>query len=66
LLLALDRLQTNNRQREYYLTDCPGILKAAGREVLALNVLKPIEALSINTPDELAVVEAAMHGLANP
>jgi bifunctional UDP-N-acetylglucosamine pyrophosphorylase / glucosamine-1-phosphate N-acetyltransferase len=60
LLFALDRLTAENRQREYYLTDCPGILKAAGRTVRALDVLQPCEALSINTPEELSVVEGVM------
>lgn len=63
LLAALDRLKADNAQREYYLTDCPGILLQAGRRVEALPLLSPIETLSINTPDELAAVEAA---LSNP
>lgn len=60
LLFALDRIQANNSQKEYYITDCPGVLRAAGKRVRALPVLKPIEALSINNVEELAVVEAAM------
>ena len=60
LLHALDQLQPNNRQGEYYLTDCPGILRREGKQVEALPVLKPCEALSINTIDELAEVEAEM------
>jgi len=60
LLSALDQLTSNNAQGEYYLTDCPGVLKKAGERVEALCVLKPSEALSINTPEELAVVEAEM------
>lgn len=60
LFAALDKLQPTNAQGEYYITDCPAILKAAGKEVRALDVLKPIEALSINTVDELADVEAVM------
>lgn len=63
LCWALDRLRNDNRQREYYLTDCPGLLKAAGRVVEALPILKPCEALSINTPEELQWVEAEMHRL---
>lgn len=63
LLFALDRITADNRQREYYLTDCPGVLKAAGRPVRALDVLQPCEALSINTIDELSVVEEAMRAL---
>jgi len=64
LLAALDQLTTENVQREYYLTDCPGILQRAGRPVQALDVLKPCEALSINTLEELAEVEAEMRKLA--
>jgi len=60
LLFALDHIRPANRQSEYYLTDCPGVLKAAGRTVRALPVLKPIEALSINTREELAAVEAVV------
>lgn len=60
LVWALSRVQSNNAQGEYYLTDCPSILLAAGKTVHALPVLLPIETLSINTRDELAVVEAAL------
>ncbi|HEX5443027.1 MAG TPA: NTP transferase domain-containing protein [Pirellulales bacterium] len=60
LLFALDHIRPANAQSEYYLTDCPGVLKAAGRPVEALPVLKPIEALSINTHEELAAVEAVL------
>jgi bifunctional UDP-N-acetylglucosamine pyrophosphorylase/glucosamine-1-phosphate N-acetyltransferase/UDP-N-acetylglucosamine pyrophosphorylase len=63
LLYALDHLQNDNRQKEFYLTDCPGILRRAGRQVEALPVLSPCEALSINTAQELAVVEAEMRRL---
>ncbi len=60
LLWALDNLRAENAQREYYLTDCPGLLRGAGRTVEALCVLKPCEALSINTPEELLAVEKEM------
>jgi bifunctional UDP-N-acetylglucosamine pyrophosphorylase / glucosamine-1-phosphate N-acetyltransferase len=60
LLAALERLTANNVQGEYYLTDCPSVLMAAGESVDALCVLQPCEALSINTPQELAVVENEM------
>ena len=60
LLHALDLLTDENRQHEYYLTDCPGILKNEGKRVQALPVLQACEALSINTPEELAQVEAEM------
>jgi bifunctional UDP-N-acetylglucosamine pyrophosphorylase/glucosamine-1-phosphate N-acetyltransferase len=60
LLYALDHLKNDNRQQEYYLTDCPAILKAAGKKVEALPVLQSCEALSINTADELQLVETEM------
>jgi len=60
LLHALGMLRTDNRQREYYLTDCPGILRREGKQVLALPVLSPCEGLSINTLAELEVVEAEL------
>jgi bifunctional UDP-N-acetylglucosamine pyrophosphorylase/glucosamine-1-phosphate N-acetyltransferase/UDP-N-acetylglucosamine pyrophosphorylase len=63
LLGTLERIRDDNRQREYYLTDCPGILKAQGRDVRALPVLRPCEALSVNTAEELQVVEAEMRRL---
>lgn len=63
LLHALDQLTNDNRQKEYYLTDCPGILRREGKRVEALPILKACEALSINTPEELAEVEAEMRQL---
>jgi bifunctional N-acetylglucosamine-1-phosphate-uridyltransferase/glucosamine-1-phosphate-acetyltransferase GlmU-like protein len=60
LLFALDGIRPSNRQQEYYLTDCPGVLKAAGKEVRALKILQPHETLSINNRRELAEVEAAL------
>jgi bifunctional UDP-N-acetylglucosamine pyrophosphorylase/glucosamine-1-phosphate N-acetyltransferase/UDP-N-acetylglucosamine pyrophosphorylase len=65
LLLALDQIRADNAQREYYLTDCPGVLKAAGKNVRVLDVLQPCEALSINTAAELAAVEEVLRGLAD-
>ena len=59
LLWALDQIRADNSQREYYLTDCPGVLKRDGKQVRALDVLQPCEALSINTTDELQAVEQA-------
>lgn len=60
LLFALEHIRANNSQREYYLTDAPGVLVAHGREVRALPVLQPFEAQGVNTVDELATAEAVM------
>jgi bifunctional UDP-N-acetylglucosamine pyrophosphorylase/glucosamine-1-phosphate N-acetyltransferase len=54
---ALDQVRNENAQGEYYITDCPGILKAEGKDVRALCALVPCETLSVNTVDELAHVE---------
>ena len=63
LLGALGRLTDENAQGEYYITDVPSILMADNEDVRALPVLKPIEALSVNTVEHLADVEAAMKRL---
>ena len=47
-------------QQGTYITDLPGILLKQGFDVRALPVLKPIEALSVNTVEQLAQVEAEM------
>ena len=57
---SLDKLTDDNRQKEYYITDIPGILLKEKEDVRALPVLKPIEALSVNTVEHLANVEAAL------
>lgn len=63
LLHALARIDNRNRQGEFYLTDCPGVLKREGKDVRALAVLQPCEALSINTVDELQAVASEMQRL---
>jgi bifunctional UDP-N-acetylglucosamine pyrophosphorylase/glucosamine-1-phosphate N-acetyltransferase/UDP-N-acetylglucosamine pyrophosphorylase len=60
LLGTLGQLRADNSQREYYITDVPGILISHGKSVHALCVLKPWEALSVNTAEELAAVEVAL------
>lgn len=57
LVAGLDKISNNNVQREYYITDVPGVLRREGKSVIALDLLQPIESLSINTVDELALVE---------
>jgi len=63
LLRCLDQLTNDNQQGEYYITDCPGMLRQAGKDVRALTVLQPCEALSVNNMAQLAVVEDAMRKL---
>ena len=63
LLESLEELSNDNRQEEYYLTDCPGILLGQGRTVRALPVLQACEALSVNSLDDLRRVEAELRNM---
>lgn len=63
LLKALDQLGNENRQSEYYITDCPGILKMGQQDVRALPVLKPYEGLGVNRIEDISAVEAEMTNL---
>ncbi len=60
MLRALDDLTDHNQQQEYYITDVPGILLNQGLDVRALPVLHSMEALSVNTVDQLKLVEQQM------
>jgi bifunctional UDP-N-acetylglucosamine pyrophosphorylase/glucosamine-1-phosphate N-acetyltransferase len=60
LLSALTRLKTNNTQAEYYLTDCPAILKSDGLPVLASQKFDILEAIGVNTREQLAEVRRAI------
>src|SRR5204862_6165163 len=60
LFAALDEIQPNNRQKEYYLTDCAAILKGKGLNVVASKKLDIVEALGVNTRSELAKVHRAL------
>lgn len=56
LLDALDRIRPDNSQAEYYLTDCPLVLKRNGQTVAAANVFEVSEAMGVNTRVQLADV----------
>ncbi|HBJ35640.1 MAG TPA: glycosyl transferase family 2 [Planctomycetaceae bacterium] len=66
LVESLGKLENNNSQGEFYLTDCAAILYRSGRPVTALPVLQACEALSINNPDELQLVDATMRTMGYP
>lgn len=65
MLGALDSLTDDNKQKEYYITDLPGILLANDEDIRALPVLEPIEALSVNTVEHLAEVERAINEMSH-
>jgi bifunctional UDP-N-acetylglucosamine pyrophosphorylase/glucosamine-1-phosphate N-acetyltransferase len=60
LFEALDRIQPNNVQKEYYLTDCCQIIREAGQRVVASKRLDIIEALGVNTRAQLSEVHQAL------
>lgn len=57
---ALARVGTANAQGEYYLTDVIAILARDGRRIEAF-VAAPEEGLGINSVDQIAGVESALH-----
>lgn len=60
LISALDRIRPDNNQAEYYLTDCPLVLKHDGKPVVAANVFNVAEAMGVNTRAQLADVTRAI------
>jgi bifunctional UDP-N-acetylglucosamine pyrophosphorylase/glucosamine-1-phosphate N-acetyltransferase len=60
LMWALDRLNNNNAQGEYYITDCVEILKAEGEKVSAYLTQDTDVTLGVNDRVQLADVERKM------
>jgi len=60
LLWAFDRIRPNNKQNEYYLTDCPEALRESGKRVLAAPRFDIEEAMGVNTRLQLAEVERSI------
>jgi len=58
LLGALPRLTRNGVSGEYYITDVLSLLLADGKRVEVVDAVPPQDVLSINTPDDLAKVDA--------
>lgn len=53
----LSKLESNNNQKEYYLTDMIKIACEQGKKVVAIPVEEEEEALGINTPEQLKQAE---------
>ncbi|NLG43016.1 MAG: NTP transferase domain-containing protein [Phycisphaerae bacterium] len=60
LLAALDQVRPNNVKNEYYITDAISILLSGGHKVQALTSVPPQDIFSINSRQELAMVNAVM------
>ncbi len=57
LAQVIEELSPNNSQREFYLTDCIGLLKNRNRRVGAVECEDPIEVSGVNSRAELAELE---------
>ena len=60
LLMALGRLTNQNKKGEYYLTDVFGILRRAGKRVVAVQAVAADDVLSVNSREQLAQVDAIL------
>lgn len=56
LFSSLSEIKPLNAQGEYYLTDCPAILKGQGNRVLSAAKLDIEEAMGVNTKEQLTAV----------
>ncbi len=54
---TLAAVKRNQASGEYFITDVPGMLLAAGRRVEVIDAVPPEDILSINTPEQLAEVD---------
>lgn len=57
---VIDRLAPDNRQNEYYLTDCVGLLSRRGKPVEAVACNDWLEVAGINSPIDLARMEKVL------
>ncbi|HYO08121.1 MAG TPA: NTP transferase domain-containing protein [Tepidisphaeraceae bacterium] len=60
LLSALSQLKNENRKSEYYLTDIYGILRQAGKKVVAVQAATYEDVLAPNTRQQLAEADIVM------
>lgn len=58
LFETLPRLTRNALTNEYYITDVPAMLMQQGARVEVIDAVPPEDVLSINTPEDLAVVDS--------
>ena len=61
LFEALKKVKAENKKKEYYLTDTISILRKRNLKIESLCTDKEVEALGVNSREELAMAERAMH-----
>lgn len=57
---SLANVKRNEGSGEYYITDVPTLLMANGKRVEVIDAVPPQDVLSINTPEQLAEVDAVL------
>jgi len=62
LFETLARVTRNPASGEFYITDAPALMLAEGRRVEVVPSVPPEDVLSINTPEQLAEVDAIYRG----
>ena len=55
---TLAKVKRNEQSGEYYITDVPAMLLGEGKRVEVIDAVPPEDVLSINTPEQLADVDA--------
>lgn len=65
LLESLAKIENNNAKGEYYVTDTLGILIGAGRTVTAMTAVPPEDIFSINSRQDLAMVNRVLRDRIN-
>ena len=60
LFQTLSKVTPSGASGEYYVTDVPAMLAEAGRRVEVVEAVPPDDVLSINTPEQLAEVDAVL------
>ena len=60
LFKVLGRVKADNAKKEYYLTDAVSIIITDGLKVSAVTAVRPEEAMSVNTPEQLHRVNEIM------
>ena len=57
---AIDNVKPDNIKQEYYLTDAIAYLISTGRTVLAVTAVRPEEAMSVNSREQLSTISKIM------
>ncbi len=57
---ALGNVKPDNTKKEYYLTDAIAYIISTGRKVLAVTALRPEEAMSVNSREQLGTINKIM------